>query len=106
MCKRLTQWCHDPETIWLADSPVHLLQQDYLYKASPTISQAVGCIGDLQVDHMSKSATDKGIVARLGLNKAILDRGWRSARLYKLAWKGRSAAGTLRTILAETKRTA
>jgi putative transposase len=27
LCKQLTQWRHDPETAWLADAPVHPLQQ-------------------------------------------------------------------------------
>ncbi|GAB3372088.1 RNA-guided endonuclease TnpB family protein [Azotobacter armeniacus] len=27
LCKRLTEWRHDPETAWLADAPVHPLQQ-------------------------------------------------------------------------------
>ncbi|WKN23545.1 RNA-guided endonuclease InsQ/TnpB family protein [Azotobacter vinelandii] len=27
LCKRLTEWRHDPETAWLANAPVHPLQQ-------------------------------------------------------------------------------
>jgi putative transposase len=27
LCKQLTKWRHDPETAWLADAPVHPLQQ-------------------------------------------------------------------------------
>lgn len=27
LCKRLTEWRNDPETVWLADAPVHPLQQ-------------------------------------------------------------------------------
>ncbi|SEI53222.1 putative transposase [Azotobacter beijerinckii] len=27
LCKQLTEWRHDPETAWLADAPVHPLQQ-------------------------------------------------------------------------------
>ena len=27
LCRRLTQWRHDPETAWLAEAPIHPLQQ-------------------------------------------------------------------------------
>ena len=78
LCKLLTEWCHSAETAWLADAPVHPLQQtlkdleraytnftrigntrrDYLHKCSTTISQnhAMVCIEDLQVRNMSRSA--------------------------------------------------
>lgn len=72
---------------------------DYLHKTSTTLckNHAMVAIEDLQVANMSASA--KGTVdcpgsrvaAKAGLNKAILDQGWRAFRQmleYKLGWAG------------------
>lgn len=74
-------------------------RRDFLHKATTTISKnhAMVCIEDLQVRNMSKSAAGsadkpgKGVRAKSGLNKAILDQGWFEFRRqldYKLAWVG------------------
>ena len=75
------------------------VRHDYLHKTSTTISKnhAFVCIEDLQVVNMSASARGTKeqpgtqVKAKSGLNKAILDQGWREFRRhldYKLAWKG------------------
>jgi len=75
------------------------LRRDYLHKSTTTISQnhAVVCIEDLQVSNMSKSAAGRveapgrGVKAKSGLNKSILDQGWFEFRRqleYKQAWRG------------------
>nr|WP_228291410.1 RNA-guided endonuclease TnpB family protein [Thiothrix litoralis] len=74
-------------------------QLHFLHKATTTLSQnhAVVFVEDLQVGNMSKSAAGtaenpgKNVAAKSGLNKAILDQGWREFRPqldYKTAWKG------------------
>ena len=74
-------------------------RRDYLHKTTTAISQnhAVVCIEDLQVCSMSKSAAGtaeapgKGVKAKSGLNKSILDQGWfefRRQMQYKLGWNG------------------
>jgi putative transposase len=75
------------------------VRRDYLHKASATISKnhALVCVEDLKVRNMSKSAAGtvevpgKNVLAKSGLNKAILDQGWAEFRRqldYKLAWQG------------------
>ncbi|MEN9242701.1 MAG: transposase, partial [Thermostichus sp. DG02_3_bins_51] len=72
---------------------------DFLHKASTAIrkNHAIVCIGDLQVQNMSKSATGtteqpgRNVSTKAGLNKAILDQGWFEFRHqldYKLVWRG------------------
>lgn len=74
-------------------------RRDYLHKATHTISNnhALVCIEDLQVRNMSKSASGpldapgKGVRAKSGLNRSILDQGWGEFRRqleYKLSWSG------------------
>lgn len=74
-------------------------RQDYLHKASTTISKnhAVVVLEDLQVKNMSKSARGtlenpgKNVKAKSGLNKSILDQGWYEFRRqleYKQLWRG------------------
>lgn len=75
------------------------VRQDYLHKATTTLSEAHALIAieDLQVKNMSRSAagtTDapgRNVAAKTGLNKAILDQGWFEFRRqldYKLHWNG------------------
>ncbi len=75
------------------------IRRDALHKTSATISKnhAVVVIEDLQVANMSRAAHGtveqygKNVRAKAGLNKAILDQGWREFRRqleYKQAWRG------------------
>lgn len=72
---------------------------DYLHKVSSTISKnhAMVFVEDLQVGNLSRSAggtieaPGKQVRAKSGLNKSILDQGWRAFRRqleYKVAWAG------------------
>ncbi|WP_429500855.1 RNA-guided endonuclease InsQ/TnpB family protein (plasmid) [Robbsia andropogonis] len=74
-------------------------RQDFLHKASHTISKnhAMIAVEDLKVSNMSKSASGtvdapgRNVRAKSGLNKAILDQGWGEFRRqleYKIAWRG------------------
>ena len=74
-------------------------RRDFLHKHSTMISKnhAVVVVEDLQVCHMSRSASGTaeepghGVAAKSGLNKAILDQGWgrfRTMLEYKQAWRG------------------
>ena len=74
-------------------------RRDFLHKASTAISKnhAMVFVEDLQVRNMSKStagtadAPGRNVRAKSGLNKSILDQGWREFRRqleYKLAWNG------------------
>lgn len=75
------------------------VRNDYLHKASTTISKnhAIIVLEDLRVRNMSASAKGtmeapgRNIRAKAGLNKAILDQGWFEFRRqleYKQAWRG------------------
>ena len=74
-------------------------RKDFLHKVTTTISKnhALVCIEDLQVRNMSGSAKGtsehpgKRVRQKCGLNRAILDQGWREFRRqleYKMAWSG------------------
>lgn len=78
-------------------------RKDFLHKSTTTIrlaaraNHAFVCIEDLQVRNMSRSSKGnsdqhgKMVKQKSGLNRAILDQGWREFRRqldYKLAWNG------------------
>lgn len=74
-------------------------RRDFLHKVSTAISQnhAVVYVENLQVKNMSASAEGtleqpgRNVKQKAGLNRAILDQGWRMFRTmlgYKLAWAG------------------
>ncbi|MYN05711.1 cytosine methyltransferase, partial [Pseudoduganella sp. DS3] len=76
-------------------------RKDFLHKVTRAIcnNHAIVYIEDLRVKQLSKSAAGsqsepgRGVRAKSGLNKAILDQGWYEFRRqldYKLAWKGGS----------------
>lgn len=69
------------------------IRKDFVNKASGSISKnhAMVCVEDLQVQHMSASATGKGARAKSGLNRCILDASpfeLRRQLEYKTAWRG------------------
>ncbi len=75
------------------------IRKDYLNKVTTTISKnhAIIVIEDLQVKNMSKSAAGTSsnpgcnVRAKSGLNRSILDQGWREMRRqleYKQLWRG------------------
>lgn len=74
-------------------------RQDYLHKASTSISKnhAMVVLEDLQIVNMSHSAKGtiekpgKNVKAKSGLNRSILDQGWHTFKnllQYKLDWSG------------------
>jgi len=74
-------------------------RRDYLHKTSTTISKshAMVVIEDLQVKHMSRSASGtvqqptRNVRAKAGLNRSILDQGWAEFLRqleYKMLWVG------------------
>ena len=74
-------------------------RKDFLHKLSTTISKnhAVIVVEDLQIRNMSQSAQGtveepgRNVAQKAGLNKAILDQGWRMFRQmleYKQLWRG------------------
>jgi putative transposase len=75
------------------------LRHDFLHKHSTKISKnhAFIAVENLQVSNMSRSASGtleapgRNVAQKSGLNKAILDQGWRMFRTmleYKQAWNG------------------
>lgn len=92
-------WRKQKEKIVRLHSRIARIRRDDLHKRSTEISKnhAMIAVEDLQVAHMSQSA--KGTVeepgrrvkAKSGLNRAILDQGWRELRrqlAYKQEWNG------------------
>jgi len=89
------------------------VRRDFLHKATTAISgnHALVCIEDLRVTNMARSAKGsaeapgKRVAQKSGLNRAILDQGWREFRRqleYKMPWMG----GTLLAVPAQdTSRT-
>ena len=92
-------WRKEKARIQRIHARISNARRDYLHKTTTAISQnhAVVCIEDLQVRSMSRSAAGtaeapgKGVKAKSGLNKSILDQGWfefRRQMQYKLDWNG------------------
>jgi putative transposase len=92
-------WSKARRRVQKLHSRIACVRKDFLHKATSTISKthAIVCIEDLQVSNMSRSARGsaaspgKGVNAKSGLNKSILDQGWYEFRRqleYKLAWNG------------------
>ena len=74
-------------------------RRDYLHKITTTLSKnhAMVCLEDLKVANMSRAAAGPReapgirVRAKSGLNRSILDQGWREFRRqldYKLQWSG------------------
>lgn len=92
-------WKKQQRRIARLESRIANQRQDFLHKLSTDISKnhAVVVLEDLRVRNMSRSARGtvdepgKNVAAKAGLNKAILDQGWRTFRSmleYKQLWRG------------------
>lgn len=92
-------WKKQQQRIARLDSRTANQRQDFLHKLSTDISKnhVVIVLEDLQVRNMARSARGttedpgRNVAAKAGLNKAILDQGWRMFRSmleYKQTWRG------------------
>ncbi len=92
-------WCKAIKKVQGTHHKISNVRQDYLQKASTTISKnhAIVVLEDLQVKNMSRSAAGTKenpgtqVKAKSGLNKSILDQGWAEFRRqleYKQLWRG------------------
>jgi len=99
MVKYSQNWKKHQQRIARLDIRIANCRHDFLHKLSTETSKnhAVICLEDLQVRHMSRSARGtveepgRHVAAKAGLNKAILDQGWRTFRTmleYKQRWRG------------------
>jgi putative transposase len=99
MVKYSCNWKKQQGRIAQLDIRIANCRADFLHKLSTETSKnhAVICLENLQVKNMSKSATGtvdepgRNVAAKSGLNKAILDQGWRTFRTmleYKQGWRG------------------
>lgn len=94
-----TNWHKQKAKIQRLHKTIADVRNDFLHKASTTISKnhALVVMEDLKVKSMSASATGsfeqpgRNVRAKSGLNKSILDQGWYEFRRqigYKLDWAG------------------
>jgi putative transposase len=92
-------WCKANARVQKIHARIGNCRRDYLHNASTTLSQttALLVIEDLNVRNMSASAKGtveapgRNVKAKSGLNKSILDQGWREFRRqlnYKMTWNG------------------
>jgi putative transposase len=99
MVKYSQNWKKQQQRIARLDIHIANCRTDFLHKLSTNTSKnhAVICLEDLQVRNMSRSARgtvdEPGtqVAQKSGLNKAILDQGWRTFRTmldYKQGWRG------------------
>jgi putative transposase len=99
MVRYSQNWKKQQGRIAKLDIRIANCRQDFLHKLSTDTSKnhAVICLENLQVRNMSRSARGtveepgRNVAAKAGLNKAILDQGWRTFRTmleYKQLWRG------------------
>lgn len=99
MVKYSCNWKKQQRRIAKLDSRTAHCRHDFLHQLSTATSKnhAVIVVEDLQVKNMSKSARGtveepgRNVTQKSGLNKAILDQGWRMFRRmleYKQLWRG------------------
>jgi len=99
MVKYSQNWKKQQQRIAKLDIRIAQCRTNFLHQLSTDTSNnhAVICIEDLQVRNMSTSARGtvdepgRNVAAKAGLNKAILDQGWRTFRHmleYKQLWRG------------------
>jgi putative transposase len=97
--KGSSNWKKQKRKISRLHHHIACVRSDFLHKVSTRISenQARVYVENLQIKNMSASARGtieapgKGVRAKSGLNKSILDQGWYEFRRqlgYKLTWKG------------------
>ena len=99
--KHSRNWTKAKKRVQRIHARIGNARKDFLHKVTRAIcnNHAIVYIEDLRVKQLSKSAAGtqsepgRGVRAKSGLNKAILDQGWYEFRrqlAYKLAWKGGS----------------
>lgn len=97
--KHSANWQKQKQRITRLHIRIAAARNDYLHKASTTISKnhAMVYVEDLRIRNMSKSAAGTSeapghnVWAKSGLNRSILDQGWFEFRRqleYKLSWSG------------------
>jgi putative transposase len=102
MCRKVkfsNNWKKEKAKVQKVHTCIANARKDFLHKTTTTISKnhALVCVEDLKVRNMSRSSKGnsdqhgKKVKQKSGLNRTILDQGWREFRRqleYKLAWAG------------------